>query len=131
MDISNFLTAALLNQVFRNQAYTRPATIYVALYTSDPTKADTGQEVKGGAYARQTVTFSAPAIEGGKQTIKNSAQIQYAVATADWGLVTHVGLRDAATGGNLLYFGQLDNPRTILIGDRFTFAQNSIVLTLD
>lgn len=131
MDISNFLTAALLNQVFRNQAYTRPAIIYVALYTSDPTKADTGQEVKGGAYARQTVAFSAPEIEGGKQTIKNSAQIQYAVATADWGLVTHVGLRDAATGGNLLYFGKLDNPRTILVGDRFTFAANSIVLTLD
>lgn len=130
MNISDFLAKALLNQVFRNQAYTRPSKVYLALYTSNPTAADTGQEVSGGAYARQEIPFSAPAVDGGKQTIKNSALIQFAVASTDWGTVSHVGIRDAATGGNLLYFGALNAPRTILAGDRFVIEANNGILRL-
>lgn len=131
MNVSNYLATALLNQVFRNTVYTKPTTVYVALYTSNPTAADTGQEVSGGAYARQAVTFAAPIVENGKQTIKNSADIQFPIATADWGTVTHVGIRDAATGGNLLYFGALDSPRSILTNDRFKILASSAVLTLN
>jgi len=130
MNVSNHLATSLLNQVFRNTAYTRPATVYVALYTTNPTAADTGTEVVGGAYVRQVVTFSDPAIENGKQTIKNNAEIVFPIASADWGNITHIGLRDAPTGGNLLYFGQLDNPRSILNGDRLRMLVDSIVLTL-
>lgn len=130
MNISNYLATALLNQVFRNTAYTRPANVYVALYTSNPTGADTGTEVTGGAYARIQVTFSAPALVSGKETIQNTTEIAFEVATGDWGLVTHAGIRDAATGGNLLFYGALDNPRTILTGDRFKFLINNISLKL-
>ncbi|MNI33869.1 hypothetical protein D3C73_878300 [compost metagenome] len=130
MNVSNHLATALLNQVFRNTAYTRPTTIYVALYTSNPTGADTGTEVTGGAYARQTVVYSAPALEGSKETIKNTTELVFPIATADWGSVTHVGIRDAATAGNLLYYGAIDNQRTILNGDRLRLAADSIVMTL-
>ncbi|WP_127483931.1 phage tail fiber protein [Paenibacillus ehimensis] len=130
MNVSDYLASRLLNGVFRNTAYTFPDTVYIALYTSDPMAADTGQEVSGGAYVRKTVTFTASALENGKQTIKNSADIEFPVATADWGTVTHIGIRDAATGGNLLYFGALTAPRTILSGDRFKLLTNSLVLTL-
>ncbi|MNR93708.1 hypothetical protein D3C72_247680 [compost metagenome] len=131
MNISNYLAKALLNEVFRSTEYTKPDAVYVALYTSNPTAADTGQEVVGGAYARQAVTFAAPIVENGKQTVKNSADIQFPIATADWGTVTHVGIRDAATGGNLLYFGALDSPRSILANDRFKILTSSAVLTLN
>jgi hypothetical protein len=130
LNISNFLASALLNQVFRNTAYTRPATVYMALYTSDPTAADTGTEVTGGAYARQSIPLSVPAVIGGKETIKNSADIVFPVATVDWGIVTHVGIRDAATGGNLLYYGPWTAVRTILSGDRPRVLQDALVLTL-
>lgn len=130
MNVSNYLAVALLNQVFRNQAYTRPATVYLALYTTNPTAADTGTEVSGGAYARQPITFGAPVVDSGKQTIKNSAQIQFPVATADWGTITHVGIRDALTGGNLLYHGPWSAPRTILTGDRFVIMVDNGVLRL-
>lgn len=130
MGVSNYLSTALLNMVFRNTAYTRPTTVYVALYTSNPTAADTGQEVTGGAYARQSVAFAAPAAVGGIQTVKNSADIVFPIATANWGLITHVGIRDAATGGNLLYFGDLDNPRTILTSDVFKFLASQLQATL-
>lgn len=130
MNMSNYLAAALLNGVFRGQPYTFPTTVYVALYTSDPTKNDTGQEVTGGGYARQQVIFSAPVEENGKQVIRNSADVVFPIATDDWGTVTHVGIRDAATGGNLLYFGPLNVPRTILTGDRARFLTGQLELTL-
>ena len=59
-EMSNFLENALINATLRNTTYTSVATIYVALYTSDPTDADTGTEVTGGSYARTSVTFAAP-----------------------------------------------------------------------
>ncbi|WP_068616609.1 phage tail fiber protein [Paenibacillus tuaregi] len=130
MNVSNYLAKALLNETFRGIEYVKPDTVYMALYTSNPTAADTGREVTGGAYARQTLTFAAPTVESGRQTIKNSADIQFPVATADWGTVTHMGIRDAATGGNLLYYGPLDSPRSILTNDRFKMLANSAVLTL-
>ena len=144
MNMSNYLATALLNQVFRNTAYTRPTTVYLALYTSNPTAADTGQEVSGGAYARQAVTFGAPTPENytiyhpttgqqvtvSKRTIKNSADIVLPTATADWGQITHMGLRDAATGGNLLYFGALETPRSILTNDIYKMLIGQVVLTL-
>ncbi|OME59488.1 phage tail fiber protein [Paenibacillus odorifer] len=130
MSVSNYLATSLLNQVFRNSAYTRPTTLYVALYTSNPTGADTGQEVSGGGYVRQVVTFGPPTPVNGKQTIKNLADLVWPVATADWGLLTHVGIRDAATGGNLLYFGPLDDPRTILRGDIFKYVIGQLVMDL-
>lgn len=125
MQISNYLSAALLNEVLRNTAWTGPATIYLALYTSDPTAADTGTEVSGGAYARQAIAFAAPTPVAGAQTVVNSAEVAFPVATADWGLISHVGLRTAATGGNLLFTRALDNPRTILSGDRPRFLASS------
>lgn len=129
--VSNFLAVALLNQVFRNINYTRPTVVYVALYTSNPTAADSGTEVSGGSYSRQSVTFSAPVVEGGKQTIKNSAEVVYPIATADWGAITHVGIRDASTGGNLLYYGAITNQRTVLSGDRIRIQTDSLALTLN
>lgn len=128
MNISNWLSAALLNASLRNTAFTPPATVYLALYTSDPTQADTGTEVTGGGYARQTITFAAPSIVGGIQTLKNAADIEFPIATADWGLVSHVGLRTAATGGNLLWFAAIPNPRTIQTGDKPKFLKDGTIV---
>ena len=44
-EFSNYLENAIINAVLRNTAYTSPSTVYVSLYTSDPTDADTGTEV--------------------------------------------------------------------------------------
>ena len=129
--VSNFLADALLNQVFRNTAYTRPTTVYVALYTSNPTGADTGTEVTGGAYVRRAVTFGAPTTESGKRTIKNSAEVAFPTATADWGTITHIGIRDAATAGNLLYYGAVDNARSILTADVLKFPVGNIACSLN
>lgn len=124
MGLSNVRAAAILNQEFRD------STVYLALYTSNPTASDTGTEVSGGAYARQPITFSDPAADGGRQTIKNSAAVSFPVAAADWGMITHIGIRTAATGGTLVAFGALLSPRTILAGDRFVIDLNNGVVGL-
>ena len=125
-EMSNYLENALINATLRNTSYTSAATVYLALYTTDPTDADTGTEVTGGSYARQSVTFGAPS--NGAST--NSAAIEFPQCTASWGTVTHVGIRDALTTGNLLYHTALDASKTIATGDVFRVASGSLSVTL-
>ena len=125
-EFSNFLENALINAVLRNTTYTSPATVYVSLYTSDPTDADTGTEVSGGSYARTAVTFGAPS--NGVTT--NSADVTFPTATASWGTVTHIGIHDASTAGNLLFHTPLDTSKTIDSGDIFKITTGNLSVTL-
>lgn len=125
-EMSNYLENALINATLRNTAYTSPTTVYLALYTSDPTDADAGTEVTGNAYARQSITFGAPS--NGVST--NSAAIEFPQATGSWGTVAYVGIRDASTAGNLLYHTALDASKTIATGDVFRVAAGSLSVTL-
>ena len=43
-EMSNYLENALINATLRNTGYTSPTTVYLALYTTDPTDADAGDE---------------------------------------------------------------------------------------
>ena len=125
-EFSNFLENALINAVLRNTTYTSPATVYVSLYTSDPTDADTGTEVSGGSYARTAVTMGAPS--NGVTT--NSADVTFPTATASWGTVTHIGIHDASTSGNLLFHTPLDTSKTIDSGDIFKITTGNLSVTL-
>jgi len=125
-EMSNYLENALINATLRNTSYTSVATIYVALYTTDPTDADTGTEVTGGSYARTSVTFGAPS--NGVST--NSADVTFPTCTAGWGTVTHIGLKDASTAGNLLYHTPLDTSKTIDSGDIFKISTGNLSVTL-
>ena len=125
-EMSNYLETALINATLRNTSYTSPATVYLALYTSDPTDADAGTEVSGTSYARQSITFGAHS--NGVST--NSAAIEFPQAGGSWGTVTHVGIRDASTSGNLLYHTALDASKTIATGDVFRIAIGSLSVTL-
>jgi hypothetical protein len=125
-EMSNYLENALINATLRNTSYTSPTTVYLGLYTSDPTDADSGTEVTGNAYARQAITFGAPS--NGVTT--NTAAIEFPQATGSWGTVTHIGIEDALTGGNLLYHSPLDASKTIATGDVFRVAIGSLSVTL-
>ena len=124
--MSNYLENALINATLRNTSYTSPTTVYVALYTTNPTDADTGTEVSGGSYARQSVTFGAPS--NGAST--NSTDVEFPQATASWGTVAYIGLRDNSSGGNLLYHTALDTSKSIDSGDIFKIAAGNLSVTL-
>jgi hypothetical protein len=125
-EMSNYLENALINGTLRATSYTAPTTIYLALYTTDPTDADTGTEVSGASYARQTITMGSPS--NGVST--NSAAIEFPAAGGSWGTVTHIGIRDALTAGNLLYHTPLDTSKTIATGDIFRVSVGNLSVTL-
>jgi hypothetical protein len=125
-EMANYLENALINATLRATTYTSPATVYVSLWTTDPTDAGSGTEVSGGSYARTAVTFGAPS--NGATT--NSAAVEFPQATASWGTVGWIGLNDAATSGNLLYHTALDASKTIDIGDIFKIATGNLSVTL-
>ena len=124
--MSNYLENALINATLRNTSFTSPATVYVGLYTADPTDAGSGTEVSGGSYARQSVTFGAPS--NGVST--NSAAVEFPQCTSTWGTVTHIGILDASTSGNLYYHTALDSSKTIETGDIFKIAIGNLSVTL-
>ena len=125
-EMSNFLENALINATLRATTYTSVATVYVSLWTSDPTDAGSGTEVSGGSYARTAVTFAAPA--NGVTT--NSADVTFPTATASWGVVGWIGINDAASSGNLLYHSPLDSAKTIDSGDIFKISTGNLSVTL-
>lgn len=125
-EMSNYLENALVNATLRNTSYTSPATVYVALHTADPTDAGTGAEVSGGSYARTSATFGAPS-DGSSTT---TADITFPTATASWGTVTHIGIWDASTSGNLLYHTPLDTSKAIDSGDVFKILTGNLTVTL-
>jgi len=124
--LSNYLENALINGTLRATSYTAPTTVYVGLFTSDPTDAGSGTEVSGNAYARQSATFAAPS-NGASST---SADIQFDQATGNWGTIGWFGIFDALTTGNLLYHGALTASKTIETGDVFKIASGSLTVTL-
>lgn len=126
-EMSNYLENAVINAVLRNTSYTSPAAVYVGLYTSDPGEGNTGTEVSGGSYARTAVTFGAPS--NGVST--NSASVTFPTATGTWGTVTHIGILDATTSGNLLYFTPLDASKSIASGDVFTISTGNLSVTME
>jgi hypothetical protein len=125
-EMSNYLENALINVTLRATTYTAPTTVYVGLYTSDPTDANTGTEVTGGSYVRKSATFGAPS--NGVST--TSADITFDQATASWGTIGWIGILDASTSGNLLYHTPLDTSKTIDTGDIFKIAAGSLTVTL-
>lgn len=128
MSFSNYLETELLDHVFTNSAYTAPSTLYLALHTANPDEDGSGTEVStsGTAYAREAVTFS---VSG--NTATTSAAVEYATATANFGTVTHVGVWDASTAGNLIAYAALTTSKTIETGDVFRVPAGDLDITLD
>jgi len=132
MSKSDYLENALLDHVLGGGDYTRPATVYIALYTAAPTDAGGGTEVSGGGYARKAVTNDAtnwPAAAGGSKS--NGTAIAFPTATADWGTVVAFGLFDASSGGSLLYWGALSASQSIPNGATASFAVGTLTVLED
>ena len=117
---SDYLEIQLVNHLFRTAAFAKPPGLFLALFTAAPSDAGGGTEVTGGAYARVNLppsdaNWAAPGASNGLTS--NAVTITFPVPTANWGLVTHFGIFDAATGGNLLVWDVLSVARNIVLGD--------------
>jgi len=132
MSATNYLETKILNHILGNGAYTPPA-LYAALFTSDP-GLESGvvtSEVSGNGYARVAASsFGGYSVATGNSS-SNVGHIEFPTATAAWGTITHVGLFDAATGGNLLLPSALVEARDIKAGDAMRINAGSHIITVD
>ena len=128
MSLSNTFETTVLTWLLTNSAATRPTAWYVALFTSNPAEDASGTEVSttGTAYARQSVTFS---VSG--NTASNTAAIEFPTATASYGTVTHVGVFDASSGGNLIAYAALTTSKAIDTGDVMRIPASDLDVTMD
>ena len=141
--MSDYLENKLIDHIFRGVSFTAPAALHVALFTAAPSDSGGGTEVTGGSYARAALaptntnwdntqgagTSAASSGTGG--STKNKAAITFPAPTANWGSVTHIGIFDASSGGNLLVHGALTASKTVNNGDAApSFAIDALVVTL-
>ena len=125
---SDYLEDKVLEHVFGGNAYTAPATLYVALYTVAPTDTGGGTEATGGGYVRRSSTFNVSGTN--PTTATNPSAIEYPTATANLGTIVAVGILDASTSGNLLAYANLDASKTVSTGDVFRFNAGDLDVTL-
>lgn len=138
---SDYLENKIIDLVLRGQAFTAPATTYIALFTAAPNDAGGGTEVTGGNYARQAVTSAlanwagtqgagtTTASSGTGGVTSNNAAISWGTVT--WsGTVTHWAIFDAVSGGNLLIHAALTASQAVSSGNTVQFAAGALTTTV-
>jgi hypothetical protein len=127
---SDYLENKVLDHVLGNTAYSQPAGLYLALFTSD-----TGLEsnspssevsTSSSAYVRKAITFNAAS--SGAST--SAATVTFDAATANWGTISHVAVMDASTSGNVLFYGAVTTSKTIETGDTFQVSAGNLSISL-
>ena len=126
MSFTNFLETEILDHVFAGAAYTAPSTKYLGLFTAAPGETGGGTEVSGNAYARQSIAFTTSG-----DTTSNNAAVEFPTATGSWGTITHVGIFDASTSGNLMVYATLTASKAIASGDVFRVPSGDLDITLN
>lgn len=142
--MSDYLENKIIDWLFRAQAYSPVATLYVGLLTAAPSDTGGGTEVTGGSYARVAVTSSLAnwagtqsagstvASSGTSGTTSNNNAITFPAPTANWGTITHFGIFDASTTGNLLFWAALTVSKTVNNGDAApSFAAGALTTQID
>lgn len=123
--MSDYLENEILDHILGTGSYTMPSTVYVGLATGSFGDDASGSELTGNNYSRVSASFSAAA----SGTTSNSAAIEFAAATGSWGSVSHFGIFDAASSGNLLIHGAFSAAKTIASGDILRIAAGDLDVT--
>jgi hypothetical protein len=142
--MSDYLENKIVDWLLRAQVFTPPTTVYVGLLTVTPSDTGGGTEVTGNAYARVAVTSSLAnwagtqsaastvASTGTSGTTSNNAAITFPTPTpSGWGTVVAIGIYDAASAGNLLFWGALTVSKTINAGDTVPFPAAALTIQID
>ena len=93
--------------------------VYIALFNEEI-------EVSKASYERQASVF-VPATEG--QT-SNNTEILFPIAGENWGAVTHIGIYDSLSGGNLLFKSPAEFVKTIDISSQYKIPKNYLIVRL-
>lgn len=136
---SNYTENNIIETTLRGAAFPVPASTHLALFTADPTDANiTANEVgiaAWPAYVRKNAA-DVGVISSGWTAAADGVSTNAKVITfpANNGVgnvtVTHIGIYDAAVGGNLLYHAPLVASKTLLPGDVISFSIGALTVTV-
>ena len=131
--MTRYLQKKLLDHTLGKAAYTMPDTVYVALFTANPGEdGSLAAEIPSGVgYARAEVTsiFGETDLMTGQAV--NDVAFSFGPATDDWGTVTHSAIVDAPTGGNVLLYGALVEPKVFATGDSTQYAPGGFTVIFE
>ncbi len=154
---SNFLENEILDHVLGETArnYTPSSALHLALFTGTAstvlaalesgTNANSsgnwgyhevvsyGTDSSASGYTRKPVNFNTAS--GGSAT--NNGNVTFPAATSNYtnssgggSTVTCIAVVDAATDGNVLFYGQLNSSKEILNGDTFQISDANLTISL-
>lgn len=123
--MSDYLENEILDHILGTGSYTMPSAVYVGLSTGSFNDDNSGTELTGNNYAREAITFGAAS----SGTASNNAAVEFNAATGSWGTVSHFGIFDAASSGNLLIHGALTASKVIETGDILKIAIGDMDIT--
>ena len=128
---TDYLSDKILNHLRGNAAFTMPAGLYVGLFSAAPTAAGGGTEVTTTirVAGRLAATFGAPSAVTAGRSIANTAAVDYG-ASAGAASVTHFGVFDAASAGNLLWYAPVPTPLSITTGINVSFAIGALTTAI-
>lgn len=124
-NLSDYLENKLIDHFLGTATYTKPTSVYVALYSVAPTDSGGGTQLTGGSYARQLATFSASS----SGATSNSSNIDFTGMPA--ATTVAIGIFDAITSGNLLLWGTLTTNKTTDAGDTLRIATGDLDISID
>jgi hypothetical protein len=142
--LTDYAANKQIDLVFRGQSFAWPATLYMAGFTVAPTNAGGGTEVGGGSgYARAAIDSTTDAWSatdgpgsttpstGTSGTISNNLPVVHPQPTGNQGTWVAGGAFDAPTGGNLMMWNALAEPRTVTAdSEPPTWSENTISQTI-
>jgi hypothetical protein len=154
---SNYLENEILDHILGEGArdYTPATNLHIALFSGTASTVlaalESGTSGQGAAnwgeyeitsygtdssasnYTRTAVNFNTAS--GGSAT--NSGNVTFPTAGSNYtnsagsgSTVTCIAVMDASTAGNVLFYGQLDNPKEILNGDTFQISDTNLQISL-
>ena len=120
--MSNYLEDALIEHIFHaSNTYSPVSTIYLGLHTASPTDAG-GNETVYTNYVRQAIAFSAAS----SRNITQNGQVDFPQCGVTGATITHYGLYDAETSGNLLAWGALSSSKAVSEGNTPSVADAEV-----
>jgi hypothetical protein len=132
--MTSYLQKKLLDHVLGLAAYAIPTTVYVSLHTVNPGEPGSfTNEVSASStgYARIAITSKMNATDSVTGLSANNVSITFGPALTDWGTITHVGISDNSSGGNMLLYGGLTIVQTTPIGESVQFSSGQFVIQFD
>ena len=134
--MSDYLENALLNHLFNNTQHTSPANVYLSLHTAvgadEATASWSTTELNSGTATNYARATAGPGVWGAAASgqITLTSDVTFPTAGNNWGTITHVAIWDAASAGNLLFYGEISASRVINSGDAARFATGNLTVIL-